>query len=64
MEANTQTAENLIPVKKKNKQRNVAEDSRIEDARTEVQIAFENYQQSFNNEAQKELQNRKEKLQQ
>ena len=64
VEANTETAENMIPVEKKNKRRNVAEDPRIEDARTEVQKAFENYQLSCNNEARQELQSRKEKLQQ
>ena len=44
VQADTETAEKLIAVKKKKKQRKVAEDPRIVDARTDVQKAFEKYQ--------------------
>ena len=63
VEENSEAAKKLIPVKKRRKQRKVAEEPRIEEARSDVQKSFECYQQNGDKEAQQELQTRKENLQ-
>ena len=44
--------------------RNLAEDARVKEARTEVQKAFENYNVNTSSEAQQQLQSKKEELKQ
>ena len=63
VQANSEAAKKLIPVKKRKKQRKAAEDPRIEGAGSDVQKSFECYQQNGDKEAQQELQTRKENLQ-
>ena len=64
VKANAESADKLIPIRKKAKRRNIADKPRIDKARREVQDAYVNYQKDANTDSQLFLQKKKEDLQQ
>ncbi|XP_014680902.1 PREDICTED: uncharacterized protein LOC106820839 [Priapulus caudatus] len=64
VQVNAEAAEKLLPVKKRIRRREIADDPRVEQTRKEVQDAFTNYQNDANTESQQHLQKRKEELKQ
>ena len=64
MQANTETADKLVPVLKSNKTADIADDKKVEKARKKVQTAFDSYSKRPTRSLQKQLQNSKDKLKQ
>ena len=62
VQANAEATEKLIPQKKKNKRKNIAEDPRINEAREAVQKAFTAFSNNPTIQLQQQLQEEKSKL--
>ncbi|CAI9733581.1 Hypothetical predicted protein [Octopus vulgaris] len=59
VQSNEEAATKLIPIKKRMKQRKLADDPRVEKAHSEVQEAFSNYQKAANNDTKQTSQRKK-----
>lgn len=62
IQANKETAEELMPTKKRSKRNNAANDPKVVEARDKVNSAFSNYQKEQTHEKQHELQEQKTNL--
>ncbi|XP_029638045.1 uncharacterized protein LOC115213251 [Octopus sinensis] len=64
VQSNEEVAAKLIPIKKRMKQRKLADDPRLEKACSELEVAFSNYQKTANNDTKQTFQRKKEDLKQ